>query len=41
MYVPSSRKRSGNPTGFHRCVNADNAKGITKRKIDRRGIFLL
>jgi hypothetical protein len=41
MYVPSSRKKSGNPIGFQRWVNVDNAKGITKRKIDRWGIFLL
>jgi hypothetical protein len=40
MYVASSICILGNPTGFQRCVNADNAKGITSRKTDRNLILL-
>lgn len=33
MYMPSSKYRLGNPIGFQRCVNADNARGITSKEI--------
>jgi hypothetical protein len=40
MYIPSSKYRLGNPIGFQKCVNADNARGINKNKVEQTGRLL-